>query len=80
MERKIKVVNVRIEENLTEIFLVFLQLSNNLEYYSHIKFSVDGDRLQVFWITQHLKHFRKKCKRKEYSFKIDRSHGNIMSR
>ena len=40
-------------------------LNNNLAYYL-IKSSVDGDILQLFWITQKAKSFGKKAREKTF--------------
>ena len=46
--------------NFFEYFLLCFMLNINLTYHSIIKSSVDGDRLQVFWITQKLNPLGKK--------------------
>ena len=48
--------------NCFEYYLLWFMLNINLTYYNIIKSSVDGDRSQVFWITQKLKPLRKKYK------------------
>lgn len=42
---------------------------NNLAYYNLTKSVVDGDKLQVYWITQKLKSFTKKWEKKHFFFK-----------
>ena len=42
---------------------------NNLAYYNLTKSVVDGDKLQVYWITQKLKSFTKKWEKKLFFFK-----------
>ena len=46
--------------NCFEYSLFGFMLNINLTFYNIIKSPVDGDRSQVFWITQKLKPLRKK--------------------
>ena len=65
LNKKMRELNVA---NCFEYSLLCFMLNINLTFYNIIKSSADGDRLQVFWITQKLKPLRKKCE-KEFSLK-----------
>ena len=56
--------------NCFEYSLLCFMLNINLTFYNIIKSSVDGDRSQVFWITQKLKPF---TTRKNSFFKKSRN-------
>ena len=42
---------LEVRKTLSEYLFCFM-VNNNLAYYNSLKSLVDGDRLQVFWITQ----------------------------
>ena len=61
--------------NCFEYSLLCFVLNINLTYYNIIKSSVDGDRSQVFWITQNLRPLRKKYET-EFQYHPFRFHQN----
>ena len=67
LNKKMRELNVA---NCFEYFLLCFMLNINLTFYNIIKSSVDGDRSQVFWITQKLKPF---TTRKNSFFKKSRN-------
>ena len=67
LNKKMRELNVA---NCFEYSLLCFMLNINLTFYNIIKSSVDGDRSQVFWITQKLKPF---TTRKNSFFKKSRN-------
>ena len=67
LNKKMRELNVA---NCFEYSLLCFMLNINLTFYNIIKSSVDGDRSQVFWITQKLKPF---TARKNSFFKKSRN-------
>ena len=75
---KEKVAVIKGCENLNLKYFFFSLISNNSLVCSKLllKSLVDGDILQVFWISQKLKCFRKKMREKNIFFQNIQSHGN----
>ena len=65
--------------NCFQYSLLCFMLNINLTFYN-IKFSVDRERSQVFWITQKLKPLRKKNKKKVLSLKSHNQSGKKLLR
>ena len=77
LNKKMRELNVA---NCFEYSLLCFMLNISLTFHNIIKSSVDGDRSQVFWITQKLKPLRKKNKKKVLSLKSHNQSGKKLLR
>ena len=59
--------------NCSKYSLLCFMLNISLTFYNIIKSSGDGDRSQVFWITQKLKPLRKKYEKEFFLLKTSQS-------